>query len=391
LGVHATDDSTASLIFGARLGGGSRGEHSRTEEDKTDDIYQGLSGRSLASRGVYLPPIKLALERALRSITADKLRADLVKLCKDPAFESREVGTPGYELATRWVAGELKAAGVGPCGDIKNGARTYFDAFSWAERFAPFNKTRSENVVGIVRGNGPEPRQAVLVIAHLDNLSAAEKRDYTLREGRTFSKYEGANDNAAAVAAALEVAKAAAAMGGLSRDVVFLFPSAEEDGLKGTEAFVRRPPLPLDRFVGVVNLEMIGQNDVSELLVYGGGTPQKARDNALYRRALKVAEDASITLKEGLANDDGERWYDRSDHAVTARAGIPSIMIHGRTDSGHYHTDQDDLEHLNMAKVETVARLVLRIVCDLANDPAPVEKRGAPDPVLNAYPGEVWP
>lgn len=44
-----------------------------------------------------------------------------------------------------------------------------------------------------------------------------------------------------------------------------------------------------------------------------------------------------------------------------------------------------------MEKVQVVAEQVLRVVRDLANDPNATERRGPPKPVLNPFPGQVWP
>jgi hypothetical protein len=334
----------------------------------------------------------MAIESIAQKISKATILADLMKMCKDPAFESREVGTPGYDAVTVWAADRLRDAGFAPFGEVgPGGARTYFDSFAWRERYGDRKVTVSRNVVGVLPGKGPEPREAILIIAHLDNLSAAEKQSYRDREGRDFPSYEGANDNGAAVAAALEAARALAKASGRTRDIVVLLPSAEEEGLKGTEAFCKAPPIPLERFRAVINLEMIGQNATEELLVYGGETLAEAEANPLADRALDVAARSTIVLHRGETHDDGEGWYTRSDHYVTARAGIPSIMIHGRTDAGHYHTADDTVENLNLDKVRTVAELVFRIGIGLARDPKPAEQHGPSIAPLNHYFGEVWP
>lgn len=306
-------------------------------------------------------------------------------------MRAREASSPGYTKAAQFVADELKKAGVKPLGDSAGGAPSNFQAFRWDDRFAPGTIGKSSNVVGVLPGKGKAPREAVLVIAHLDNLSRAEKDWYARNEGRQLGKYEGANDNTASVAALLEVARGLQAAGGSERDVIFLVPSAEEDGLKGTEAFVKAPPVPLDRIIGAVNMEMIGRNATSELLLYGGPTTAEAESNPLYARANKIAQGTGTTVKPGPENDDGERWYDRSDHLVTQNAGIPSIMFHGRTTAGNYHTADDTVENLNMEKVRVVGQQVLRVVRDLANDERPAERRGPAKPVVNPFPGRVWP
>src|SRR5215472_757531 len=94
----------------------------------------------------------------------------LTKLCKTPEFESREVGTPGYDRCAAWVAGALASFGLEPFGAQEGEQRSWFAPFRWVERFGLHPTTRSKNVIGVLKGTDPEPREAVLVIAHLDNL-----------------------------------------------------------------------------------------------------------------------------------------------------------------------------------------------------------------------------
>lgn len=334
---------------------------------------------------------KVGIELGAQSITNRDLLGDLTPLCKDPELAVRDATTPGYAKAAEFVARQLKDAGVQPLGDKVDGRPSYFQAFQWEERFTPGRISQSSNVVGMIPGKGKEPRQAIVVIAHMDNLSGAEKDYYRRREGTDLTRYEGANDNAASVAALLEIARGLKQTGGLERDVVFVVPSAEEEGLKGTEAFVKAPPVPLERMVGCVNLEMIGRNGLDEILVFGGRSELEAQRNPLYGRAMHVGQEAGTPFKPGAQNDDGQGWFERSDHLVLANAGIPSVMFHGRAAPGNYHTPNDTLENLNLDKVRVVAQDALRLVCDLGNDPKPAEKKGPAAAVLNPYQGRVWP
>lgn len=329
---------------------------------------------------------------AAQGITEEELTESLTTLCKDPVLALREAGHPDYIKSAQWVARELERCGLKPLGRETDGGRSFLSPFRWEDRLDQIN--RCHNVVGVFDGTGDEPREAVLVIAHLDNLSASEKLYYEER-GVDMEGYEGANDNTSCVAAVLEMAEALKAAGPCQRDVVVLIPSAEEEGLKGTEAFVMEPPIPLDRFVGAINLEMIGRNATDELLCFGGDSGAEATANPLYQRAMRLAEEQGTSLKPGHDFDDGERWWHRSDHKVTATVGIPSIMLHGRADPGTYHTNDDTLDKLNVEKIKVTARHLLRVVRDLANDPDPEEQRG-PDrrPAhgpIGGYEGRVFP
>lgn len=329
-----------------------------------------------------------------KKIVKQNLLRDLKILCKDPVLSIRDAATPEYRKSAEFVANELCKAGVEPLGDIVNGKRTFFQDFRWEEaEYAPGTIGKTCNIVGIIPGKGKEPREAVLLIAHLDNLSSEEKEWYKKNEGLDLSQYEGANDNTAAVVTLLEAAKALKNSGNNKRDIIFLIPSAEEDGLKGTEAFVMAPPVSLDRIIGAINLEMIGRNHVKNIFIYGAPTETEANNNHLYNRAIRVAKESRISIKPGLGNDNPkEDWWTRSDHLVTYNAGIPSIMLHGGTDPNGYHNPLDKMENLNIKKLQITGKMVVRLVRDLANDLLPKERRGTPKPHLNPdNPGQVWP
>ncbi len=375
---------SVSEIEAALLKVKSDGVDGRTLHDGFKALFGADVLTAIPDAGTFVQ--RVLTEQSAQGITEADLVADLKVLTKDPVPSTREAASPTYAKAAEWVAKQLKDAGVEPLGD----QGTFFQAFRWQQRFED-EISKTSNVVGRIEGTGPEPRETVVLIAHLDNLSSGEKDWYAKNEGRKFPTYEGANDNTASVAAVLEVTRALQEAGANRRDIIIFIPSAEEEGLKGTEAFVRAPPVPLDQMVGVVNLEMIGRNTTDQLLVYGGNDDQEAAKNPLYARALKVAAQSETLVRAGAQNDDGEGWYRRSDHLVTANAGIPSIMFHGRTAEGTYHTADDTLENLNLEKVRVTARQVFRLVRDLANDPSAKEKRGPAKAELNPFPGRVFP
>jgi hypothetical protein len=91
---------------------------------------------------------------------------------------------------------------------------------------------------------------AIVFTAHYDHLGI---RDTTTTSD---SIYNGFSDNAAGVGMLLAIAQTAASMTRrLDSDLVFLFFTGEELGLLGSDYFVERPPIPLDRFRAVINLD----------------------------------------------------------------------------------------------------------------------------------------
>ncbi len=105
----------------------------------------------------------------------------------------------------------------------------------------------SKNVVGLLPGTAhPDETVArrilmktVIYTAHWDHLGIGRP------DARGDAIYNGAVDNAAGVAQVLEIARVFAKAPRTSRSVVFLFVTAEEKGLLGSEYYATRPLYPL--------------------------------------------------------------------------------------------------------------------------------------------------
>lgn len=329
-----------------------------------------------------------------------KIASDLQVMSSDPSGRD-PTQVAAYARMTRFVATRLQEQGVLPAGDGRRGSERYLQRFAWDQRFES-GRAVSDNVVGVRRGDGSSD-EAVVVVAHLDGLSAAEKRWYereAARQGKTRSMagYQGTNDNASAVAAALYISDALGRLERvrkrpLKRDVIFLFPSAEEEGLKGTEAFAKLGrQFSGKRIVGVVNFEMVGQGDARQVRFFGGADGLAAGANPLYRRGMEQrTRGAMASLVPGHARDGGEGWFGRSDHYIFAKGGIPSVMYLG--EPGAYHTPDDNIGAINPRTNRAVARHALRLVAGLADDPSPQTGvgRSLPFSVTTGYPGGVYP
>ena len=173
---------------------------------------------------------------------------------------------------------------------------------------------QSENVVGVVRGGDPQLRdQYVALSAHWDHLGIGPGVDGD-------SIYNGASDNASGVADVLAIAHAAARRPAPKRSLLFVFVTAEESGLLGSESFAQRPTVPVANLVANLNID-------------GGNVLGVTRD-------FRVLGDNKSTLGPAFAqlagthgwrvtpDDHPERGhFYRSDHFSFARAGVPAVSI----------------------------------------------------------------
>ena len=235
--------------------------------------------------------------------------------------------------------------------------------------------TPIRNVVARIEGSDPQLRnEAVLVTAHLDH------------EGVDGGEiYNGADDNGSGTVGMLEIAEAyaLAARDGQRprRSVLFVSLNAEERGLLGAWAYTERPPVPLDRTVGVINLDMIGRNE--EIPPAGGArffglevTPAAANTNSVDLYGYSFAPDLAasieaanqgigLTLKKRNDNN-ASNLVRRSDQWPFLHRGVPAIGFHTGLHPD-YHTPLDTADKINFEKMEKIARLAHQVTWALAN------------------------
>jgi hypothetical protein len=199
--------------------------------------------------------------------------------------------------------------------------------------------------------------------------------------------FNGADDNGSGTVGMLEIAEAyaLAAQDGHrpKRSILFAAFNSEERGLLGSWAFVERPPVPLDRIVAVLNMDMIGRNE--EIPEGGGdrfrGLPvQSAESNrnavnllghsrsAALTQTIEQANAAvGLTLKKVLDNNRSNLMR-RSDQWPFLQKGVPAVFFHTGLHPD-YHTPGDRPEKINYPKMERIVRLVHQASWDLAQQP----------------------
>ena len=209
---------------------------------------------------------------------------------------------------------------------IRGGAPTSFDLGvegTVAVRYdhEPFT---SANVAALLPGSDPELRGEHLVMtAHLDHLGVGAPMDGD-------SIYNGTLDNASGSAALLTLADVLTRMEAPRRSILFLWVTAEESGLLGSEYFARFPTV--DGEV-VANQNMDGVMGMiaaaSDMLAFGyeHSNLSEAVDYAVAETGMVVSPDP--TPEENL--------FVRSDQYAFVRQGIPAIWVQ----SGRSAVDPD--------------------------------------------------
>jgi Zn-dependent M28 family amino/carboxypeptidase len=231
------------------------------------------------------------------------------------------------------------------------------------------------NVVGVLPGADAARRgEYVAIGSHYDHDGIGQPVDGD-------SIYNGADDDGSGTVAMLEIAERLVRQPP-ARSVLFVWHTAEEKGLLGSEAFTRTPTVPRESIVAQLNIDMIGRNTPDSVYLVGSrrlSTELGELVEAVNRtQARPFAFDYSFD-----APNHPERIYCRSDHYNYARYGIPvTFFTTGLHDQ--YHKPQDEAHLIDYDKLARVTQLIADIGVEVANRPArprvdqPVPPLGTP-------------
>ncbi len=220
-------------------------------------------------------------------------------------------------------------------------------------------RASTDNVLALLPGRDPARAPEVVVVgAHYDHLGRGGEGSGSL-EPQLPAIHNGADDNASGVAGLLEIARALAARPP-ARTVLFAAFAAEEVGLLGSSHLVQNLPIPRERVVAMLNMDMIGRpKEGARLTVSGVGT---AVEWPQLIEALNANHHLTISTDRG--------GYGASDHSSFYAASVPVLFLFTGAHED-YHRPSDDawrLDYPGLARVATFAADLTRAIADL---PAP--------------------
>lgn len=231
----------------------------------------------------------------------------------------------------------------------------------------------SRNVVGIVKGS-VRPDEYIIYSAHWDHLGVGEPIDGD-------SIYNGAHDNASGSTGLLAIAETFAKLDQKpERSVVFLFVTAEEQGLLGSAYYAQRPIFPPNQTVANINIDGLpAYGEMKDLTITGYG--QSELDNYATAEAHKQGR---YVIPDP---DPGKGYFFRSDHFNFAKVGIPALYASGSYESKEkgiefidektqeylavkYHQPQDNYmpEEWDLKGIAQDAKLLFNVGYKLANE-----------------------
>lgn len=287
---------------------------------------------------VMLPGLAHLLGENFDKVSIERLQQQ-VQLLASQEFLGR-----GYLSDRRKVAdyleGEYRKLGLKPLFPADS-FRQVIPAPGLSDRERPL---LGENVGGYLEGSDPELKgEFILLSAHYDHLGPLGKDRF----------YPGADDNAAAVAMVLEVARSLAESEQKPRrSIAFVHFDLEENLLWGSRWFAEHPPVPLKQIRLFMTADLIGRNlmdlDWPGLFVMGGENGDSLR-----------------TLLDGIPEQQGLEVHPlgadivgtRSDYGPFRDHEVPFLFF----SSGQhrdYHRPTDTPEKIDYQKLRLVTMYI---------------------------------
>jgi len=150
------------------------------------------------------------------------------------------------------------------------------------------------------------------------------------------------------------------------RSIVLALWDGEEDGLLGSVSYASSPAVPLAKTVAYLNWDIQGVNLLPSLrdttIVVGaetGGPVLEVEARAAAEGSDLDAVSLSLLFGQG-----------RSDHVAFANSKVP-IVFFTDANAGCYHTSQDDLSTIDLAKLGREIPIGAALARELADTDAP--------------------
>jgi len=271
------------------------------------------------------------------------------------------VSPPFVEVSDSAVASVLHAAGLNLAAVRADTAPVFRELPRLRARVelrdTVLESVTAPNTVGILEGSDPVLKHQYLVYsAHMDHLG--------ITPGQPDSVNNGADDDASGTTGVMELAEAFSRPGARpKRSIIFLTVSGEEKGLWGSLYFSEHPPVPIDRIVADLNMDMIGRNWRDTIVAIG---KEHSDLGATLARVNRAHPELGMT-----AIDDrwpAERFYFRSDHYNFARKGVPILFFFNGVHPD-YHEVTDSPDKIDSEKESRILRLLYYLGREIGDAP----------------------
>lgn len=280
-----------------------------------------------------------------------------VSILANDSLNGRKTGSDGEKKAAEYIAKRFESLGLQPKGSEGYFQKFVFKASKNPHQEAEFTLEKNdstetgENVIGYINNNA---ENTVVIGAHYDHLGMGGEGSL-YREGEAI--HNGADDNASGVAVMLHLADSLQKKDSpKNNNYLFIAFSGEEEGLLGSNYFVKNPTINTKKVTYMLNMDMVGRlNSENTLAVYGLGTSPLLKQTVIANAGnLKITEN--------------ESGVGPSDHTSFYLADIP--VLHFFTGQHEdYHKPSDDTEKVNFEGMQIVSNYIFSIIKDLDSQP----------------------
>ncbi len=277
------------------------------------------------------------------------LQDDVAFLASDE-LAGRAIGTIGEQKAAEYIADQF-----GKIGLEAKGTEGYFQSFTVSKPSNPHEEAVignhgegiiGRNVIGYIDNSSDK---TIVIGAHFDHLGMGGQG--SLHRGDS-AIHNGADDNASGTAALMALAQIFK-QGKHKNNFLFIAFSGEENGLWGSNYFVKNPTVDLESINYMINMDMVGRlNEEKTLAVNGVGT------SSGFIAALDKVNTDSLKL---ITSESG---VGPSDHTSFYLQDLP--VLHFFTGQHEdYHKPTDDSDKINYEGLLRVTKYISRLVNEL--------------------------
>ncbi len=328
-----------------------------------DEDWKSISPKGLVAmvpEGGDLKARAAAAEKAgataLLVVAADKLPAAL------PAWPpAGEAVTDKHGIPVVWITQELGAKLASAAGkklaDGKAFKGTKPVQVSVSPKGIPGKGTK--NVLGVWKGRDEKLAEEYVVIgAHYDHVGKGFSRS---NGGKPGQIHNGADDNGSGTSTLLEVAEAVKELKPRC-SIVLMWFDGEENGLLGSAHWTGSPTRPIDKCRFMINLDMIGRNDIKQILV----GVEKEQGTPKYPKLVALLGEAEKRFGIRFDMEGADDLIRRSDHWNFMAKGSPAVFFTGGLHAD-YHTERDKVEKINFPKEELIGKIAVFLAWKVAN------------------------
>jgi hypothetical protein len=279
-----------------------------------------------------------------------QIKTDVAYLADDK-LEGRRTGTRGEQLAADYISKRYKEIGLQAINGsyIQNFKTTQSDNPHDGHDHGAGKAESGMNVIGFW-DNGA--RNTVVIGGHYDHLGYGGTGSGSLSPEKN-QIHNGADDNASGIATLLQLAELLKNV--KNNNYLFISFSGEEQGLLGSNYWVKNPTIDLSSINYMINMDMVGRlNSERTLAINGTGT------SPVWNAAIDKANRYNLKIVKS------ESGVGPSDHTSFYYQNIPAIQFFTGAHKD-YHKPTDDIELVNYDGIKDITLYIHDLIVELDN------------------------